>query len=342
MDFDNIAISNGKGWDKYILNHPRSFFYHLFSWKKAFEDVFGFKTFYLEAKRNEKICGVLPLVLVETFFEKKLVSIPIGVYAGVLSDDDIVKEKLVNKAIDLTKELGCSYLELRYTEKAHNNLLYKDLYATFIKELPQKPEECLSRMPRKARAAARHAVDNGLSYSVGLEYLDECYRIYAINQKSLGSPVVSKKWFEKLAIVFKDNTTILVVRNRKRRIIASVLTFFYKDTVLPFYGGCMPEALKLNTNNYMYLKLQEYSIEKGYRIFDFGRSRTNSGSYSFKVNQGFKPTSLYYGYYLNIAKRIPDISPSNKSFELARRFWKRLPLTLANWLGPRVFKYIIP
>lgn len=337
----NIDISDGAGWDGYVLKHPRSFFYHLCGWGKAFEDVFGFKKIYLEARNASEICGVLPLVLITTPFGKRLVSIPIGVYAGALGDDPSVERLLLDRAIELAKELDCDYLELRNANKDERFAASKELYVTFIKPLPGAAGECLERMPRKARAAARHAIDNGLSYDVDVKYLDDCYSIYAMNQKDLGSPVVHKKWFTELAEVFKDKTSVLAVKH-KGRPIAAVLTFFHKDTVLPFYGGCIPGSAKLNPNNYMYLKLQEYGVEKGYRSFDFGRSRKDSGSYHFKINQGFEPTQLYYQYYLNKAKKVPEISPSNKSFGIAKEIWKRLPLPVTRYLGPKLFKYVIP
>lgn len=336
-----INLSSGAGWDEYVLRHPDSFFYHLYGWGLAFEEVFKFKKYYLEAKRDGKICGILPLVLVKTSLGKRLVSIPIGVYAGPLSDETPMSTKLIDKSLELAKELNCDYLELRNLKKAEADLPLKDLYVTFIKPLPSKAEECLSQMPRKARAAARHAIDSGLSYDVGLKYLGECYDIYAASQRNLGSPVVSRKWFKTLAEIFKEKTDILVVKYNGK-CIASVLTFFYKDTVLPFYGGALPGYEKYNPNNFMYLKLQEYGVEKGYKFFDFGRSRKDAGSYHFKINQGFEPTQLYYQYYLNKAKAIPDISPSNKAFGIAKNVWRHLPLPVTNWLGPALFKYVIP
>ena len=336
-----ISLSDGSGWDEYVLNHPDSLFYHLYGWGLAFEKVFNFKKFYLQAKRADKICGVLPLILVDTALGKKMISIPIGVYAGVLSNEGTIDKMLIEKAVAFTKEFGCDYLEIRNLKKSYPDMPSKELYVTFIRELPATPQDCLGLLPRKARAAAREAIDKGLAYDVGLKYLDDCYNIYAINQRYLGTPVVAKKWFTALSEIFKDKTNILVIKSGQR-CIASVLTFFYKDTVLPFYGGCIPGFFELNPNNYMYLKLEEYGIEKGYKFCDFGRSRKDTGSYHFKINQGFNPNQLHYQYYLNKAKKVPEISPSNKSFDLAKCAWKHLPLFLTKWMGPVVFKYVIP
>ncbi|MCM8761563.1 MAG: GNAT family N-acetyltransferase, partial [Candidatus Omnitrophica bacterium] len=207
--------------------------------------------------------------------------------------------------------------------------------------LPETKEECLERMPRKARAEVRHAIEKGLTYETGLEYLGDCYELYAANQKALGSPVVSRRWFVSLANSFKNETDVLVVKLADKP-IAAVLSFFYRDTVLPFYGGALHKYEKYSPSNYMYLKLQEVGVERGFRYFDFGRSRKGAGPYYFKINQGFEPKQLHYQYRLIKARSLPDISPSNKAFDIAKEIWKHLPLAVTKILGPRIYKYVIP
>lgn len=340
----NVEIrgSGSVAWDDYVLRHPDSFFYHLWGWKEAFEDVFGFKTYYLEALKDARVCGIFPLVLVKTFFSKNLVSIPIGVYAGPISDDEKIEKKLIDKAKVLSREIGCGYLEVRGMKRLnYSDLPLKELYLTFQKELPSAKEECMLSLPRKARAAARQGSEFGLSWEVDLSYLEACYEIYAVNQKALGSPVVSFRWFKKLAEVFSKNINVLIVK-RQEKCIAAVLTFFFKDTVLPFYGASLPDFNKFNPNNFMYLKLQEFAVEKKYKYFDFGRSRKDSGSYFFKINQGFIPRQLYYHYYLNKVKKIPQISPSNRCFDFVKAVWRHLPLSLTKKLGEAAFKFVMP
>jgi FemAB-related protein (PEP-CTERM system-associated) len=328
-----------------MFSRSSSSFFHLSGWKEAFEKAFGFKTFYLQAAEDGRLVGILPLVLVNTIFGRNLFSIPIGVYAGILADRDDIREHLLSEAIRLTKDLGCGYLELRYLTREGNNghkdLILKERYATFMKELPKDPALCLQELPRKARAEARYGIKGGLTYELGQHLLDECYRLYAMNQRNLGSPVVSFRWFKVLSEIFKDQMTILSIR-KDGKTIASVLTFFFKDTVLPFYGSSLPGYEKYSPNNFMYLKLQEYGVEKGYKFFDFGRSRIGAGSYHFKVHQGFEPAPLHYYYYLNKAKTVPEINPSNKFFELPKKVWQKAPLFVTNRIGPFLFKYVLP
>lgn len=336
-----VTVSDGSGWDDYVLRHSRSSLYHLYGWGEAIEEIFGYRRYYLSATRGSAICGILPLVIVRTLGGSRIVSVPIGVYAGPLADDAATEDALIEEAQALTRGLDGDFLELRCREKVGKGLPVKELYVTFIKPLPSTKEECLARMPRKARAETRHAIDKGLSYETGLRHLDTCYELYAINQRALGSPVVSRRWFAKLAETFRDKADVLAVKLDGEP-IAAVMTFFYRDTVLPFYGAALPGYERYSPSNYMYLKLQEVGVERGYALFDFGRSRKDAGSYRFKVHQGFEPTQLYYQYYLNKAKAIPDVSPSNRGFDIAKNVWKRLPLAMTNYLGPKLYKYVMP
>jgi len=184
-----LAAGSGKSaWDEYVRSHPDSVFYQLSGWGDALSEVFGFKSMCLEARSEGRLSGVMPLVLIDNIAGKRLVSAPIAVYAGAIGNSPVESSALVEKAIELTKELGCDYLELRNMRRSGLGLPIKEMYSTFIKEL------------------------RGLTFDTGLGYLDDCYRLYAVNQRKLGSPVVSLRWFEKLAEVFKNESDVLVVK----------------------------------------------------------------------------------------------------------------------------------
>ncbi|MCM8761514.1 MAG: peptidoglycan bridge formation protein FemAB, partial [Candidatus Omnitrophica bacterium] len=138
-----IKLSDGTGWDDYVFRHPHSFFYHLYRWGECLEEVFGFKKYYLAAEESGNIRGILPLVLVRTMFGSRLISVPIGVYAGPLADDPATVDKLTDEAASLAKRLGCDYLELRSMKDLVCRLLLEKIYVTFIKPLPETKEECL-------------------------------------------------------------------------------------------------------------------------------------------------------------------------------------------------------
>lgn len=331
-----------QAWDAYVQSSPCATFFHLSGWKECVEGTFGYKQRYLYAKKEGKVCGILPLFLIKGLLSgKALVSSPFSVYGGVCADNEEVAKLLLEEAERITREEDANYLELRNKLASSNGLPTKDLYATFIKELPKNKEDCLEQTPRKSRAACRKGLSLGLESKVGIELLKEFYNIYAVSVRNLGSPVFPFSFLENLAREFKGNVTVLSV-TYKNKAIASVLAFLFKDTVMPYYAGALPEYFKLQPNNVMYLKLMEYGVEKGYRYFDFGRSKKGTGSYDFKEFFGFTAQPLHYQYYLNKIDTLPDTSSVSPKVKFAVEAWKRLPVWITKAVGPRVIKLTPP
>lgn len=329
-------------WDEYVQNHPQSTFFHLSGWKNAIEKTFGYKPYYFFAKKEGKIRAILPLFFLQSLLGgKAMVSLPFAVYGGVCADDLAATDFILEEANKITKERKAGYMELRQISTLKTDLPTKDLYVTFIKELPSTKEECLERFPRKARASARKGISSGLETQTGLQFLKDFYHIYAVSVRNLGSPVFSFSFLKNILQEFPKNTDVLMVQYNHKP-IAGVLSFFFKDTVLPYFGGSLPEYWEYQPNNFMYLKLMEYGVEKGYRYFDFGRSKKGTGSYDFKVNQGFDAQPLFYQYCLNTIPAMPDTSSLNPKLGLAIKVWKRLPVWLTKVLGPKVVKMTPP
>ena len=90
----------------------------------------------------------------------------------------------------------------------------------------------------------------------------------------------------------------------------------------------------------LYWEALKHAIEQGGRRFDFGRSTTDSGTYRFKRQWGAQPTQLYWHYWLPRSAALPALNPDNPKYRLAIRLWQRLPLAVANRLGPRIVRYL--
>ena len=118
--------------------------------------------------------------------------------------------------------------------------------------------------------------------------------------------------------------------------LASVLTFFFRDEVVPYYGGGNAEARAYKANDFMYWDVMKRAAERGFRVFDYGRSKVGTGSYSFKKNWGFDPEPLPYQYRLVQASEMPNVSPANPKYRLMVEAWRRLPVSVSKILGPLV------
>jgi FemAB-related protein (PEP-CTERM system-associated) len=212
------------------------------------------------------------------------------------------------------------------------------LYVTFRKEMQAAVEANLKAVPRKQRAMIRKGMQNGLRSEIDIG-VDRLYRIYSESVRNLGTPVFAKSYFRVLAEEFSDCYDIVTIVSDQKA-VAAVLNFYFRDQVLPFYGGGLPAARRLAANDFMYWEVMRRACERGYRVFDFGRSKTGTGAYAFKHNWGFDPTPLIYQFRVAPGHRAPELNPLNPKFRLLVAAWKRMPLPLAERMGPFVVKGI--
>jgi len=119
-----------------------------------------------------------------------------------------------------------------------------------------------------------------------------------------------------------------------------VLSFYFKDQVIPYYAGSDFEFRRLAPNDFMYWKLMEKACLDGYKWFDFGRSKVDTGSFSFKKHWGFEPQPLAYQYILHKLKELPNISPANPKYQKKIEMWKKMPFGLTKMVGPFIAKYL--
>jgi FemAB-related protein (PEP-CTERM system-associated) len=134
---------------------------------------------------------------------------------------------------------------------------------------------------------------------------------------------------------FGHDCDVVTVLNRGLA-VASVMTFYFRDTVLPYYGGGTSEAREVAGNDFMYWEVMRRAAERGFRVFDYGRSKRGTGAFAFKKNWGFEPEPLVYEFHLRHVAKIPDVNPLNPKYRLFVAAWRRLPLAIANVIGPLI------
>lgn len=325
-------------WDAFVLATPAATFCHRAGWKRVIERAFGHRSHYAYAERNGEITGVLPLTEIRSrLFGHALVSSAFQVYGGPVATDEDSRRALVNYATGLLYSTGADHLEFRSIEPSTPGFLVKEgLYVTFRREISGDHEANMNAIPRKQRAVVRKGIANALTIRVGHDWRT-LHRIYAESVRNLGTPVFSAKYFAILCEEFGDDAEILVVEDQGSP-IAAVLSFYFRHEILPYYGGGTPAARTRAGNDIMYWEVMKRAADKGCRIFDFGRSKEGTGAYNFKKNWGFTPTPLNYEFKLRIGNAIPDLNPLNPKYKLMIDTWKRLPLPLANVIGPFIVK----
>jgi len=330
--------------DGFVRAHPHGTFFHLRGWTRFVGNVHGHTERDLLAWRGGRLVGVLPLMECRGLgLRRSLISGPYAVYGGALAEERSVELALIEAAKELARSLGVGHLELRYRHNPElENLLCSDLYATFIKELPEDPADVLAQMPKKARAEARKARNrHGLELSRGVWYVDDLVRLFFMNKQALGSPALPAEHFRMLLEEFSEDEVFVHLVRRRGTPVAAVMSFAFEDTLIAYYAGPRPGAdREISASNYMYMALQEWGVEHGFKKFDFCRSRRDSGAFRFKLHQGFTALPLNYRYFLVNRKRLPSFTPSNPRTAFLRNTWSRLPAWVARRASSVLSHYI--
>lgn len=322
-------------WDAFVNEHPQGTFFHLSKWKDVIEQAYGHETCYLMAMMEGQVVGVLPLGQIRSkIFGNAMISNPFCVYGGAIATNNMVRMQLEAVAEEEAINRHVDYLELRNREVNGIDWPIKELYVTFRKEIDPDPEINMKAIPRKQRAMVRKGIKSNLSTIIH-EDVDTFFKIYSTSVRNHGTPVFPKRYFSILKDVFSDKCELRVVY-RGDHAVSAVMSFYFRDEVLPYYGGGLPDARRYKAFDFMYWDLMRESCQQGVRIFDYGRSKINTGSYSFKKNWGFEPVPLPYKIRLINSNTMPDINPLNPKYQMFIKAWRHLPLPVANVLGPRI------
>ncbi len=327
-------------WNDFVCSHESGTPFHLTAWGNAFRTAFGHDSYYLAARKNGRICGVLPLTHIKSrLFGNVMSSAGFAAYGGILADDKDIGRALLAKAEELGSVKGVDYVELKSREDDGFGLPRNELYVTFIKELSADHDENMKAIPRKQRAMVRKGIGCGLKAHVGNEYLDSFYGVFAANVHRLGTPVYSKDWFKALLGFYGKDAEILVVEY-EGKIISGVFSLYHRDTILPYYAGYLFDYRKYAPNDFQYWELMRRAVDRGCRFFDYGRSNKGTGNFNFKKYWGFEPQQLHYGYLLNKLSDVPQVNPLNPKYKRKIEAWRKLPLPLTKIIGPYIVKNI--
>jgi FemAB-related protein (PEP-CTERM system-associated) len=327
-------------WDAFVRACPQATFFHLSAWQALIEEVFRHRCHYLLARRGGEIVAVLPLAEVRSrLFGHSLSSLPFCAYGGIAAadGDDGAVAALEAEAEQLARRLGVQHLEYRNLTARHPEWPAQPLYATFRKPILADVEANLLAIPRKQRAMVRKGMQNGLLASVD-EDVERFFALYASNVLRHGTPALPRRYFARLRHTFGDDCEVLTVTDAGGRPLSSVLSFHFRDQVMPYYAGDDPAARALAANDFKYWALMRRACEHGFRLFDYGRSKAGTGPWAFKKNWGFEPQPLAYEYRLYKRDAVPQHNPLNPRYRAFIALWRHLPLGVANALGPHIVR----
>jgi FemAB-related protein (PEP-CTERM system-associated) len=247
---------------------------------------------------------------------------------------------LAKDAAELGGSLGVNHVELRHTAALPIGWDVKsDLYAVFRRPMDADIGVTWGLLPQQKRQELRRSIKSGLRQQVGPDLLDTFYRIYGTSVRNLGTPVYPRRFFAAIAEEFGEAVELTVVHGAARPVSAA-MTFYFRDQVCPYFAGGLPEARTEHAYDFMYWSLMDNATERGARLFDFGRSKRETGAFDYKLSWGFQPEALHYQFHLVRGHDLPNINPLNPKYRVMVETWKRLPLRIANLLGPVIARQI--
>jgi FemAB-related protein (PEP-CTERM system-associated) len=328
-------------WDAFVARHPDAGGYHLSGWRGVFTRAFRHDTLYLGVRRGGTLTGVLPLVFFRSpLFGRFAVSLPFVNYGGLLADDEGDRSALLAEATARARDRGCAHVELRHIGRVLPEHPARTHKVTMWLALPATPDALWEGFDRKVRNQVRKAEKSGLATeSGGVELLDAFYGVFAQNMRDLGTPVYDKRFFAEVLAAFPEATRVFLVRKDAQPVAGSITYQFGGAMQVP-WASSLREFLALSPNNALYWEMLRHAVATGCRRFDFGRSTPDEGTYQFKKQWGAQPEPLHWEYVLLTRTELPDQSPKNPRFRLAIDAWKKLPISVANRLGPAIVRNI--
>ena len=317
--------------DAFLDAHPDVTPFHRRNWVEAVTKACGHKSHYLIAGEGH-VTGVVPLHEVHSMlFGRALVSSGFAVGGGILANNAASVEALGAAAWALAGETSCPTLELRGGALPVDCAQDMTTYLNFARDLAGDDEAELLAIPRKQRAEVRKALGNALTVDVGDRRAH--YAVYAESVRNLGTPVFPRALFDAVLNAFGDDADVLTVRSNGVP-LASVLSLYHRGVVMPYWGGGTAAARPARANDMMYFALMRHARERGCTRFDFGRSKAGTGAAAFKHNWGFEGVPLVYGKR-SIGK-AREINPLDPQYSRKVQLWQKLPLPVANILGPMI------
>ena len=334
------ALARIEEWQSALgpAEHPA----HDLRWLSCLSRGLSQQPLVVEIERDRRLAGLLPLALVASpLFGRFLVSLPYVNSAGPLTDEEDIARQLIDRAVALADELNVRYLELRNERVfAHLSLTEQNTSKVHMRlALPRTAEELLASFKSKLRSQLKGHQKNDFQVAWGgRELLDEFYSIFSRNMRDLGTPVYPRKFFADILDEFAGQAELCVTRLSGRAVAAALLVHGGSTTEVPS-ASSLREFNSSGANMVMYWHLLGRAIDRGQSLFDFGRSTIGSGTYKFKEQWGAKPSPAIWQYHLRRGSAT-QMRPDSGKYGLAIRTWQRLPLWLANLVGPTIVRGI--
>jgi len=346
-------------WDDFVGSASGATSAHLIEWRDLIRDVFGYEPVYRVARREGRICGVLPAFVVPSvFLGRHIVSVPFTNSGGICAAEDESRRALLDEARNLLRTHRARHFEMRCAYPPPAGILAREHKVRIVLDLPDSADQLWASLRGEIRNRIRRAENARLTVEFGSSDIEGFYRVFSENMRDLGIPAHPRRFFEEVKRSFgaafcpeafkthsegrgEDAASEFVVVRYGRLTIGGAILLRFRDTMEVPWISCSRRWFDKCPNNLLYWQLMKRACEEGLRVFDFGRSSPGTGPAVFKMRWGARAEQLYWHYVLPPGAPLPgETSSANPTFRLASALWKRMPRALTDSVGPRLIAHL--
>lgn len=331
----------GSDWDGFLEAEPHASFYHRYDWRFLNQGQFRHPCLYLEARRDGRLTGVLPMVLTESrIFGRILCSLPFVNYGGPVAIDEATRGQLIEAAKERAASLHVDYLELRCAEPLDTDMQVATHKVSMTVDLDPDPDVLWKKFTSKHRTAIRRVYKDGFTVTAGgRELLPAFYEVMQRSWRDLGTPLYGLEYFESIVDTFAERTRVFVC-NRNDEPVAVAFNGHHGTTVEGMWAGTTRTGHDLHANYVLYWEMIKDACERGFRRYHLGRSTAGSGAEQFKKKWNAETTQLYWYYYRPEGRNKPVVNVNHPTFKFGIAAWRKLPLWATRVLGPPIARVI--
>lgn len=326
-------------WDAFVAGHPQTSVYFLSGWTLLAQEVFGHGAWFVEARdRGGRLLGVLPVIHQKTLLGNFATSLGFFNYGGALCDSDATALEMMECARAYAERSGCAYIEFRDTKPRGGAWRVRTDKITMILPLPNDVATLGKQLGAKLRSQIKRTDrEQAAVRTGGLELLKDFYEVFCHNMRDLGTPVYPRKFFAAILEKFSQHCVLVVIDRMGKPAAAGFVVIANNFAEIP-WAACREDAKPMGFNMKLYWEVLSLVVDRGCTQFDFGRSTVDSGTYKFKKQWGAQPQQLHWHRWDRHLCLQDEERPasSGKFMQYATSVWKRLPLGVANTLGPLV------
>lgn len=345
LEEDNAATY--EELDAFVRLRPNASPYHLSAWRAAVHAAYGHEGRVVVARKGGQIQGCLALSIVRHPLGKIVwSSLPFCDIGGPLATSAELGDALELETARLAAQSGAARLESRSSmATAEIDSALAGRKVRMLLALPESTEAMMQAYPPKLRSQIRKAEKNGLDAAIesGPQAITAFYDVYSRNMSRLGSPPHSRAWFQAICQHYGDDAFLAIVRQQGKAVGAGLVLRCGARAAIP-WASTLSEYNHLAPNMLLYWTVQSHLCSLGVREFDFGRSTHGEGTYRFKKQWGAEPRALDWRTFDAAGQRVTAdaglASTQSNLRTLAEKAWPKLPLGVANTLGPCLRRYI--